>query len=96
MPSILERSPTGDFFPEFDEDRHVVTDLYPPHWWVRFRAYDWGVSDPAVCCWIAISDGQPFKDGEGRERWFPRGALLYYSEVPKDLINDVNNNATAA
>ena len=73
-------APTGDFFPEFDEDRHVVTDFYPPHWWFRYRTYDWGVADPAVCYWIAISDGQPFKDDEGRERWFPRGALLYYSE----------------
>jgi hypothetical protein len=73
-------APTGDFFPEWDEDRHVVSDFYPPHWWTRFRSYDWGTRDPSVCYWIAISDGEPFKDHNGVERWFPRGALIFYQE----------------
>lgn len=74
-------APTGDFFPEWDEERHVVTDFYPPHWWFRFRTYDWGVSDPSVCYYIAVSDGEPFKDHNGNERWFPRGALIFYQEL---------------
>lgn len=71
----------GEFFPEWDEERHVVTDFYPPHWWFRFRTYDWGVSDPSVCYWVAVSDGEPFKDHNGNERWFPRGALIFYQEL---------------
>lgn len=70
----------GDFFPEYDERRHVVLDFIPPQHLFRFRSFDWGTAEPFVVYWIAVSDGEPFYDQEGYERWFPRGALLFYQE----------------
>jgi len=70
----------GEFFPEWDESRHVVADFTPPQHWYRFRSYDWGTADPFVVYWWAISDGEPFRDNAGNERWFPRGALIAYQE----------------
>lgn len=71
---------TGSFFPEWNESRHVVADCRPPYHWFRFRAFDWGTSEPFCVLWAAVSDGEPFKDHNGRDRWFPRGALLVYNE----------------
>lgn len=72
---------SGGFFYEWDEDRHVVTDLdSPPSHWFRFRVFDWGTADPFYVGWVAVSDGEPFRDSEGFERWFPRGALIFYNE----------------
>lgn len=70
----------GEFFPEWDEDRHVVTDFIPPHHWFRYRSLDWGTAEPFAVYWIAVSDGEPFRDSDNKERWFPRGALIYYQE----------------
>lgn len=70
----------GEFFPEWDEARHVVTDFYPPSHWFRFRGFDWGTAEPFCVLWAAISDGEPFKDSDGQTRWFPRGAIVIYNE----------------
>lgn len=70
----------GDFFPEWDYDRHVVDDFSPPGHWFRFRGFDWGTAEPFAVLWFAVSDGEPFKDSEGKTRWFPRGALIVYNE----------------
>lgn len=70
----------GEFFPEWAEERHVVPNLTPPSHWTRFRTFDWGTAEPFVVYWVAISDGQPFKDSEGKTRWFPRGSLVFYNE----------------
>lgn len=81
-------APTGDFFPEWDEDRHVVADFTPPARWYRYRVYDWGTAEPSYCAWVAVSDGEPFKDTLGHQRWFPRGSIVIYDEWyicdPKD------------
>jgi len=71
---------TGEFFPEWDESRHVVTDFVPPAYWFRFRTFDWGTAEPFAVYWIAVSDGEPFTDSGGHKRWFPRGALIVYDE----------------
>lgn len=71
----------GEFFPEWDERRHVIgIDFTPPSHWFRYRTFDWGVAEPAYCAYWAVSDGEPFKDSQGRERWFPRGAIILYDE----------------
>lgn len=70
----------GEFFPEWNEDRHVVKDFTPPHWWMRFRGLDLGYAEPFCVHYVAVSDGEPFKDKEGHERWFPRGAYVIYNE----------------
>jgi len=71
---------TGEFFIEWDEDRHVVVNFKPPSHWFRYRTFDWGTAEPAYCAWIAVSDGEPFSDDQGRQRWFPRGAIIVYDE----------------
>lgn len=74
------RAKAGDFFPEWNEDRHVVADLKPPPHWFRFRGLDLGYAEPCCVYWVAVSDGEPFKDDNGQERWFPRGAFILYQE----------------
>lgn len=71
---------TGEFYPEWDAERHVVKDFIPPQHWFRFRSFDWGTADPASVYFVAVSDGEPFTDNEGNKRWFPRGALVFYNE----------------
>lgn len=73
-------APVGDFIREYDEKRHVVPDFTPPNHWIKFRGFDWGHSEPFVVLWACVSDGEPFTDDEGRERWFRRGALIIYRE----------------
>ena len=70
----------GEFFPEWEESRHVVRDFTPPRHWFRYRAFDWGSHDPFCVLWAAVSDGEPFRDDDGDERWFPRGAIIIYKE----------------
>lgn len=70
----------GEFFPEWDHDRHVVKDFTPPHHWFRYRSMDIGWSEPTAVYYISVSDGEPFKDSEGNQRWFPRGARIFYKE----------------
>lgn len=70
----------GDFFPEWDEERHVVADFQPPSHWFKYRTFDWGGAEPFAVYWIAVSDGERFIDEMGRKRWFPPGALVYYRE----------------
>lgn len=71
---------TGEFFPEWDEKRHVVSDFTPPAHWFRFRTFDWGTAEPFAVYWWAVSDGETFTDSSGVRRWFPRGALVAYQE----------------
>lgn len=73
-------APQGDFFPEYNDDLHSVEDFEVPKHWFKFRTFDWGSSDPFAVLWFAVSDGAAFIDGEGRSRWFPRGALVVYRE----------------
>ena len=70
----------GEFFTEWDLDRHVTPDFTPPHWWFRYRSMDIGWHEPTAIYWIAVSDGQAFKDHDGNERWYPRGSRIFYNE----------------
>ena len=70
----------GEFYPEWDESRHVIADMTPPAHWFRFKGYDWGTADPSYVAFAALSDGEPFRDDRNRERWFPRGAIIIYRE----------------
>lgn len=70
----------GDFLREYDDDLHTTQAFQPPDAWFKFRTFDWGYSEPFVCLWWCVSDGEPFKDHLDRSRWFPRGALICYRE----------------
>lgn len=74
------RAAIGDFFPEWNEKRHVIPDMTPPAWWYHYAGHDWGTADPACFYWAAISDAQAFKDSEGNTRWYPEGAIIVYKE----------------
>jgi hypothetical protein len=73
-------APVGDFIREYDENKHKIPDLEPPEHWVKFRAFDWGGDDPFCVLWAAISDGEEFRDQDGKPRWYPRNALIIYRE----------------
>lgn len=81
---------SGDFFPEWNPDRHVIADLNDsvPHSWFRFRVMDLGYAEPFAVYWIAVSDGEPFRDRDNNERWFPRGAFIVYNEWYGCQAND--------
>jgi len=68
-------APTGDFFPEWDEARHVIPDAKIPDHWFRFRAFDWGSGDPFAVIWFAYSDGARLG-----KTYIPRGSLIAYRE----------------
>ena len=81
----------GDFFPEWDEERHVVPEFITPAHWYRYRSFDWGSADPFCAYWFAVSDGEmfeaetwAFEDGayvkRNKRLWFPRGARVVYRE----------------
>lgn len=74
------RAGIGEFFPEWDTSRHVIKDFVPPPHWFRYRSGDTGQGDPFAFYFITISDGEVFRDHEGEERWYPRGARIFYNE----------------
>ena len=73
-------APIGDFFPQYNDKIHAVPNFKPPSHWFKFITFDWGMSDPFAVLWWAVSDGEEFKDQEGKTRWFPRGSLVAYRE----------------
>lgn len=73
-------APVGDFLRQWNDNTHKVRDFTPPEWWFKFRGFDWGSSEPFYVAWACVSDGEPFVDNYGRERWFPRGAIIIYRE----------------
>ncbi len=49
----------GQYFQEFDRDRHVVAPFPIPSRWKRFRGMDWGYNDPCCVLWFAAApDGR--------------------------------------
>lgn len=77
-------APMGDFFPEYDDNRHVIPDGSIPDHWFRFRTFDWGSAEPFACLWWAVSPGETLTgyDGKGNVKttYIPRGALVAYRE----------------
>jgi hypothetical protein len=73
-------APTGDFYPEWNEDYHVIPDLDFPEHWFRFRTFDWGTAEPFAAYWFCVSDGKAVSDHTGRSWFFPRGAFIAYRE----------------
>ena len=70
----------SSFFPEFARSRHVTEPFNVPMHWYRFRTFDWGSSHPFAVLWWTVSDGTPIVTRDGREKIFPRGALICYRE----------------
>lgn len=61
----------GQFFTEWDKDKHVVQPFRIPSTWKKYRAYDYGYENPACCKWYAVDyDGRVWVY---RELYFPKG-----------------------
>jgi hypothetical protein len=74
-------APVGEFFPEWNDERHVIADFTPPEHWFTYGTYDWGTSDPSCAYFWTVSDGESFEDENGRIRWYPRDAIIAYKEI---------------
>lgn len=48
----------GQYFTEWDRDKHVIEPFTIPHDWKRFRAMDWGFNDPCAIGWFAVGPDQ--------------------------------------
>jgi hypothetical protein len=49
----------GQFFTEWDKEKHVISPFEIPPTYKRFRAYDYGHENPACCKWYALDyDGR--------------------------------------
>lgn len=44
----------GQYFTEWDRDRHVIDPFEIPPDWRRFRSMDWGYNDPCCVLWYAV------------------------------------------
>lgn len=44
----------GQFFKEWLDSKHVIAPFRIPREWKRFRALDWGYSNPTCCVWFAV------------------------------------------
>lgn len=73
-------APVGDFFPEYDESRHVIPDVDIPNHWFRFRTFDWGTREPFAVHWWAVADGVTPIEYQGHKLWIPAGAYVVYRE----------------
>ena len=56
----------GQYFTEWDRDKHVITPFTIPEDWRRFRSMDWGFNDPCCVLWYAVG---------------PDGTLYVYREL---------------
>lgn len=49
----------GQFFSEWDREKHIVEPFKIPEFWKKFRSYDHGRENPACCKWYALDhDGR--------------------------------------
>jgi len=71
----------GQYFTEWNREKHVVKPFAIPASWKRFRAYDHGRDKPACCKWYAL-------DYDGRV-WIYRE--LYVKELNVDQIAEKIN-----
>ena len=46
----------GQYFSEWDVNRHIVKPFVIPNNWKRYRAYDHGRDKPACCLWFALDE----------------------------------------
>ena len=71
---------TGNYFENWDSDKHVIKDFIIPDFWLRFRTFDYGSYEPWACVWWAVSPGVAIHEGTPHERYLPRGCLVAYRE----------------
>ena len=82
----LWRNNEGAVYDEFDEDTHVVPPFEIPKDWQRFRAIDFGYTNPFVCLWGAL-------DNDGRlylykEHYQAQERTIVHAGIIKKLSKD--------
>ena len=45
----------GQYFEEWNREKHVIEPFEIPRDWKKFRAMDWGYNDPTCCLWFAVA-----------------------------------------
>ncbi len=82
------RDNQGAVYTEFDEDRHIVVPFAIPESWKRFRAIDFGYTNPFVCLWGA-------EDEDGRlylyREWYKAGTR---TAEHAEIIQKLSQNET--
>jgi hypothetical protein len=70
----------GQYFTEWDRERHTCPPFLIPETWKRYRAYDHGREKPACCKWYAIDyDGRVW----GYRELYVRGKNI--SEIAEEI-----------
>lgn len=66
----------GSFYPEYDNERHMLHDCDLDDTFYRFRTLDWGSSDPFAVHWWAVASKPCVLQG----RYIPAKSLICYNE----------------
>ena len=96
--SVIE----GAFFPEWSNEKHVITPFSIPTGWLRFRSMDWGSASPfSVGWWAVVSDdynwgqGSYLRNGSGgdvaQEGSVVRGSISAPNHQMERQRGDSNN-----
>jgi len=70
----------GNYFDNWDSEKHIVKDFLIPSFWLRFRTFDYGSYEPWACLWWAVSPGATIHENTANEVYLPRGCLVCYRE----------------
>ena len=68
---------TGAFFPEWDQNKHIIDPFHLPAHWTRFLSFDWGSSSPFSAGWWAVASEDHVLSNK---QIIPRGSLIRYRE----------------
>ena len=71
----------GAFDDLWKYDKHVVEPFEIPKEWSLYRSFDWGSTHPFSVGFWAESNGEEFKDNQGKTRCFPSGTLIRIGEI---------------
>jgi phage terminase large subunit len=83
---------SGVIYKDFDLNVHIVDSVVIGKDWERYRAIDYGVSNPFVCLWFAISpSGEVYVYDEHYEAGKP---ISYHAERIKDKTGNVRIETT--
>lgn len=87
-------SAEGQVYDNFDPDIHVIPAFEIPKEWTRFRAIDFGYTNPFVCQWWAMDhDGRLYLY---REIYMTRRTVKVHAEQIKQLSMDETYSYTVA
>lgn len=88
------RGNAGSVYDEFDENTHIVKAFPIPEHWQRFRAIDFGYTNPFVCLWGALDhDGRLYIY---RELYKARERTAVHAENIKKLSGNEKYRVTTA